>query len=64
MKRDEIKAAYNKRMLERYPVFDTMPEGWRAIKNAVYHPTGYMWICNGKSRFSKEWKQGLLKCAE
>ena len=30
----------------------------------VTNPKGYKWINNGKSRFSKNYKQGLLKVKE
>jgi hypothetical protein len=42
---------------------DTMPEGWKEIKGAMTAPNGYIWIFNGKSIFSKEYKQALLKIA-
>lgn len=43
------------------PPVDKMPDGWNVIKGATNHPKGYVWICNGKSMFSKERKIALLK---
>lgn len=47
--------------LKKVKVFTEMPEGWREIKNAVTAPKGFIWICNGKSRFSGEYVHALLK---
>lgn len=41
-------------------IYDTMPKGWRVINGATTAPQGYIWICNGKSRFGGEYKNGLL----
>lgn len=40
-------------------VYDEMPEGWRFL-DCPSSP-GYKWICNGKSRFSKEYEHALLR---
>lgn len=41
-------------------VYDKLPKDWKIIKDATTNPKGYKWINNGKSRFSKNYKQGLL----
>jgi len=40
---------------------DTMPEGWKEIKNAATAPNGYKWIHNCKPFFSDEYEHALLK---
>lgn len=45
-------------------VYDKLPKDWKIIKGATTNPKGYKWINNGKSRFSKNYKQGLLKVKE
>lgn len=45
-------------------VYDKLPKDWKIIKDATTNPKGYKWINNGKSRFSKNYKQGLLKVKE
>ncbi len=42
-------------------VFDKMPAGWRILEGATNLPSGYKWICNGKSRFGGEYEHGMLK---
>lgn len=41
-------------------VLDYLPQGWRYI-NASTNPNGYVWACNGKSRFSNEYDHALIK---
>jgi hypothetical protein len=36
-------------------------EGWKEIRGATTAPSGYVWIYNGKSIFSKEYRHALLK---
>jgi len=38
-----------------------MPEGWKEIRGATTAPSGYVWINNRKSIFSKEYRHALLK---
>ena len=47
--------------MKDYKVFTEMPKGWRILVGALTAPRGYKWICNGKSIFSKEYEQALLK---
>ena len=42
-------------------VLNEMPNGWRFIQGATTAPRGYIWVNNGKSFFSKEYKHALLK---
>lgn len=42
-------------------IFYTMPENWIVLKNATTAPNGYVWICNGESRFGGKYKHALLK---
>ena len=42
-------------------VLNEMPSGWRFLEGAMTNPRGYKWISNGKSLFSKEYEQALLK---
>lgn len=42
-------------------VLDQIPEGWKKIEGAVTAPAGYSWYSNGKSRFSGEREQALVK---
>ena len=44
--------------------YDKLPKDWKIIKDATTNPKRYKWINNGKSRFSKNYKQGLLKVKE
>lgn len=48
-------------LLDRVPVYESMPEGWKEIWGAQTAPNGYVWIWNRKSIFSKELKTALLK---
>ena len=41
-----------------------MPDGWREVKGALTAPIGYVWIWNGKSIFSDEYRHALLKVKE
>jgi hypothetical protein len=43
------------------PRYYTMPPGWKEIRGATTAPSGYVWIYNGKSIFSKEYQHALLK---
>jgi hypothetical protein len=43
------------------PRYDAMPPGWKEIRGATTAPSGYVWIWNGKSIFSKEYRHALLK---
>ena len=45
-------------------VYDNLPKDWKIIKGATNNPKGYKWNNNGKSRFSKNYKQGLLNVKE
>lgn len=51
---------YN-RLLESVKVFYQMPTGWKEISGALTAPSGYVWIFNGKSIFTSEYQQALLK---
>lgn len=42
-------------------IFDTLPKGWKYLEGATTQPNGYKWACNGKSMFSKERKQALIR---
>ena len=42
-------------------VLNKLPNGWRVIQGAATAPRGYKWVNNGKSLFSKEYEQALLK---
>lgn len=42
-------------------VLDHIPDGWKKIEGAVTAPRGYSWYYNGKSRFSGEREQALVK---
>jgi hypothetical protein len=43
------------------PRYDEMPDGWRVLHGAMTAPNGYIWIWNGKSVFTKEYRHALLK---
>ena len=47
--------------MKEYPIYETLPPGWKVIQGATNHPKGMIWICNGKSMFSKERQIGLMK---
>ena len=42
-------------------ILDTLPEGWKELKNATTAPVGYKWVYNRKSHFSGEYEHALLK---
>lgn len=42
-------------------ILNKLPNGWRVIEGALTAPIGYKWVNNGKSVFSKEYRQALLK---
>ena len=42
-------------------VLNRKPSGWKKIKGATNAPSGYTWCNNGKSLFSGEYKQALVK---
>lgn len=48
-------------MIANLPVFEKIPVGWFALSGATTAPIGYLLISNGKSRFSKEYRCGLVK---
>ena len=43
-------------------VLDEVPEGWKVIKGASMAPNGYVFVSNGKSRFTspQEYKSALV----
>lgn len=44
------------------PVLDALPAGWRWIRcGCTTAPRGYAWACNGKSRFSPEYRHALVR---
>jgi len=43
------------------PFYDTLPDGWVINERATTAPSGYVWINNRVSIFSKEYRHGLLK---
>lgn len=46
---------------KEYPVYTTIPDGWKIIEGATNAPRGYVWINNGKSRFGGEYQQALYR---
>lgn len=46
------------------PIYDMMPDGWHVICGAQTAPSGYIWINNGVSPFSDEYRHALLKIKE
>lgn len=34
---------------------------WKIMRGAITAPRGYVWICNGKSRFGGEYQHKLVK---
>lgn len=44
-----------------WPVFQKIPPGWRELAGAATAPCGYELICNGKSRFSPDYKVALVE---
>lgn len=45
-------------------ILGEMPKGWQILEGASTAPAGYVWISNGKSRFSGEYEHALLKVEE
>lgn len=45
-------------------ILNKKPSGWKKIKGATNAPVGYTWCNNGKSLFSGEYKQALVKKTE
>lgn len=41
-------------------IYKQMPKGWNVLEGATTAPIGYVWVCNGKSSFSGNYKHGLL----
>lgn len=41
-------------------VLKSIPKGWRKIRTATTHPSGYSWYSNGKSRFGPDYKHALV----
>lgn len=39
---------------------DRVPEGWKVIRGAQTAPIGWVWVCNGKSRFGGEYEHALV----
>ncbi len=48
-------------MIVNLSVFENIPAGWSKLSGATTAPIGYLFISNGKSRFSKEYRCGLVK---
>lgn len=44
------------------PVFDEIPAGCFVVRGALTVPCGYELISNGKSRFSRQYQNGVVKC--
>ena len=40
-------------------VYNYIPSGWKVIESPGY-PKGYRYICNGKSRWDKDFKKALI----
>ena len=47
--------------MKNVDVYDRMPEGWSENKGALTAPRGYVWISNGASVFSSDYRHGLLR---
>lgn len=43
---------------------EKLPDGWKFDERAVTAPKGYKWANNGKSRFSPDYRQALVKVGE
>lgn len=43
---------------------EKLPDGWKFDEGAVTAPKGYKWANNGKSRFSPDYRQALVKVGE
>lgn len=46
------------------PVLTEMPKGWKVLHGALCAPNGYVFICNGESRFGGKYKHALLKVGD
>lgn len=42
-------------------ILNEIPNGWKQLKGATTAPKGYEWYWNGKSLFSGEYEQALIK---
>ncbi len=42
-------------------IYKTIPDGWKILHGAATYTRDYVWVSNGKSRFSGEYKSGLVK---
>lgn len=42
------------------PFIRKIPNGWKVTESATTAPKGYVWVDNGKSRFSKERQIALV----
>lgn len=49
------------KILSEVPVYKQIPKGWKELEGAQTAPVGYVWIYNGKSLFSGDYKHGLLE---
>ena len=49
------------RTINGITVYDEMPAGWGVLWNALRAPLGYVFIWNRKSRFTGEYKSGLIR---
>lgn len=47
--------------IESIPVFQKIPPGWRELAGTAIAPCVYELICNGKSRFSPDYKVALVE---
>lgn len=47
--------------MRNFPIFERIPDGWHELSGATTAPIGYLFISNGKSRFSKEYRCALVK---
>lgn len=41
-------------------IYKNIPDGWKVREGAQTAPLGYVWIWNGKSRFSREYRAALV----
>ena len=48
-------------MKEKWEILETIPPGWRGVRDATNIPDGYQLICNNKSRFCGKRKTALIK---
>jgi len=47
--------------MEGVQVYESMPDGWHENRGAQTAPRGYVWISNGVSVFSPDYRHGLLR---